>query len=374
MMKLFFELMDLCDDQSKFFYKDFTGFGGESFRVFSYNYASYEDWLRPSALECRGIVFDITDPEAPKVICRPMEKFFNLNETPFTMGLDLEEVDHMMAKEDGSLISSYLSGNVLYVKSKTSFESEQAKAANMLITSPEYGIFYMRCLELAEQGFTVNMEYTSPRNRIVLDYAEEKLTVLNVRNNETGEYVPYKHLFADAAIRPFLVESYPKQPVQWVDAARKAEGIEGFVVRMKNGLHFKLKTDWYCTLHKTKDSITRNDELFGVIAANGSDDLKGLFEADETALKKINLFEDIFHREVSDQIQAVINAFKSMAGLERRDVAIKGQEIFKGKPQCFHALMDMYKGRTDFMQVQENIVKAFLKSYKQYVPAEYAEI
>ncbi|WDS61767.1 RNA ligase [Cronobacter phage vB_Cdu_VP8] len=371
MKKLFNELMALCDDQSKFFMKDCVGPNGEALRIFSYNYASYTDWCRPSALECRGIMFDITKPKKPVIVCRPMEKFFNLDETPFTMNLDLEDVDFMMNKEDGSLVSSFKSGEHIYLKSKGSINSEQAVAANMLLSSPEYEPLMIVIKDFEESGYTVNMEYTSPTNRIVLEHEVEKLTVLNVRHRETGEYFNMHKLFNVPAIRAFLVEIFPKQPVQWVAAARQAEGIEGFVVRMKNGLHFKLKTDWYCTLHKTKDSITRNDELFGVIAANGQDDLKGLFRDDEFALAKIAAFEDVFFDEVATQVNDVMGTFKSMAGLERREVAIRGQQIFKGKPQCFHALMDMYKGKTDFVQVQENIIKAFLKSYDKYVPAEY---
>lgn len=371
MKKLFNELMALCDDQSKFFMKDCEGPNGEKLRIFSYNYASYEDWLKPSALECRGIMFDITKPKKPIIVCRPMEKFFNLNETPFTMNLDLEEVDFMMNKEDGSLVSSFMSGDNVYLKSKGSINSEQSVAANYLLTTPEYEPLMLVIKDFEHTGYTVNMEYTSPSNRIVLEHTEDKLTILNVRHRETGEYFDMHKLFNVPVIRAFLVEMFPKQPVQWVKAAKQAEGIEGFVVRMKNGLHFKLKTDWYCTLHKTKDSITRNDELFGVIAANGQDDLKGLFADDETALAKISAFEDVFFDEVSTQVNDVMGTFKSMAGLERRDVAIRGQQIFRDKPQCFHALMDMYKGRTDFMQVQENIIKAFLKNFAKYVPAQY---
>ncbi|MFT2622084.1 RNA ligase, partial [Escherichia coli] len=45
-----------------------------------------------------------------RIASRPMEKFFNLNETPFTMNLDLSKVKYMLAKEDGSLVSTYLDG------------------------------------------------------------------------------------------------------------------------------------------------------------------------------------------------------------------------------------------------------------------------
>ncbi|WP_333997418.1 RNA ligase, partial [Pseudomonas aeruginosa] len=68
----------------KFFYKDFTSPFGTQFRIFSYNFASYTDWCLDDALECRGIMFEIDENGPVRIASRPMEKFFNLNETPFT--------------------------------------------------------------------------------------------------------------------------------------------------------------------------------------------------------------------------------------------------------------------------------------------------
>lgn len=81
-MKLFDNLMALCEyDRTKFFYTDVNLSLGTTGRIFNYNYASYSDWLLPDALECRGIMFEIDAEGNPiKILSRPMEKFFNLNE------------------------------------------------------------------------------------------------------------------------------------------------------------------------------------------------------------------------------------------------------------------------------------------------------
>ncbi len=60
MQELFNNLMELCkDSQRKFFYSDDVSASRRTYRIFSYNYASYSDWLLPDALECRGIMFEM---------------------------------------------------------------------------------------------------------------------------------------------------------------------------------------------------------------------------------------------------------------------------------------------------------------------------
>lgn len=87
MNELFKNLMALTgpDDISKFFFKDFKTQLGTKCRIFSYNYASYSDWLKPGALEARGIMFELDDDDQPvRIMARPMEKFFNYAEFDVT--------------------------------------------------------------------------------------------------------------------------------------------------------------------------------------------------------------------------------------------------------------------------------------------------
>ena len=105
---LYRDLLTLVEESEAFYYKDFQ-LADRWYRIFNYRLASYSDFLKPGALECRGIMFEI-EPEhgAPKRLASlPMEKFFNLNENPFTMGLDLSTIIDFELKADGSLMSSY---------------------------------------------------------------------------------------------------------------------------------------------------------------------------------------------------------------------------------------------------------------------------
>lgn len=374
MQKLYDELMALCStsDTSKFFFNTIHTFAGTRARVFSYNYASYSDWIKPGALECRGIMFEIDEADKPvRIMARPMEKFFNLNETPFTMNLDFSKVEYVASKADGSLISSYVDKGNLYVKSKTSIDSDQSNAAASLIRSDAYNDLYNRLMELGNNGYTVNMEYVSPRNRIVLAYQEPQLIILNVRHNETGDYVPFREIHADPALRPYMGDLFaPEDDFEsFVKKTYDTEDIEGFVVYMSDGMKFKLKTNWYVALHRTKDSITKNSELFAVISTGGADDLQGMFFDDPASLAKINAFNEVFLETIGRFTREILAAYEKLRHLERRDYAIQGQQIFKEK-FLFGPLMQIF-GNGSHETVVKQSAELFLKNYHLYVPDQY---
>lgn len=374
MLELYDNLMKVCaeSDESKFFFKDQVSPFGTKFRVFSYHYASYSDWLQDDALECRGIMFEMDGDVPVRIACRPMEKFFNLNETPFTMGLDLSEVELVMTKEDGSLISSFVDHERLNLKSKTSMFSQQAAEALQVIKADE--ALEAMVLEMAVNGYTCNFEYTSPTNRVVLAYQERKLTLLNVRNNKTGEYIPHKELFKMAVLRPYLVEAFHNGLTEEdIVSIRKAEGIEGYVVKMTSGLHFKLKCDWYCALHHTKDSITNNERLFGTIVAGASDDLKGMFSTDSWAIEKIEAFEETHRNYLKEGIETILSLYQELKGKDRKFVAITAQQKLNRRVDLFSILMNMY-GRGPDIDLVEQLNKAFLKQCKNLVPQGYETV
>ena len=106
-LKIFHDLMKLCDTSDSFFHKDETighqEHGFKTFRMFNYRLCSYSDFLNDNALECRGIMFEMDEEGNPiRLASMPMHKFFNVNENPFTENVDFSETTHAMVKEDGS--------------------------------------------------------------------------------------------------------------------------------------------------------------------------------------------------------------------------------------------------------------------------------
>lgn len=374
--ELYNNLMSLVENSeiSKFFWKDLTGPMGGTFRVFSYHYANYSDWLMDDALECRGIMFEMDGSTPVRIASRAMEKFFNLNENPLTMNIDLTKIAYSMDKADGSLVSSYLDDGHLYLKSKTSVFSEQAQAANLILNSEAYSALRVTVEALAKDNYTVNFEYVAPENRVVLSYFEPALIVLNVRENTTGEYIDYGTLFADSTIRPFLVKVYPvENPESWVEEVRAEEGIEGFVAVLESGQKFKLKTAWYTALHHTKDSITSNEKLYASIVNAAADDLRSLFMGDEYAISKIDAFEEEYLQYLRDSIEFLTSFYSTWRGYDRKTYAINAKTALNNNrlEHIFSILMNMYTGTMDNERMLKELEASFLRNWSKYVPRAY---
>ena len=378
MKELFNNLMNLVDDNSvSFFFKDATTRNGTSVRIFSYHFAQYSDWLKPDALECRGIMFEIDEDKNPiNLMCRPMAKFFNRDENPLTMNLDLSKVNEMMVKADGSLISTFDDNGLLGVKSKTSLISQQAVESLQLLWDIRYKELRDRCLELAQAGFTCNFEYVSPSNRIVLNYPEAALVLLNVRDNESGEYVSNQQLRSDAVLSRYLVEVYPLDNLTEsdLDEIKASEDIEGYVFSMEDGMKFKLKTDWYCTLHRVKSSVENPKNLFMAVAYGNSDDLKPMF-SDQPSLLKIETFEKIFLKYMNDSSEDIQHCIKLISGKDRKDYVFAVQDYLKTspRPELFGIAMNAFDGR-ELSVLVEKIVDVFVQNHQKYIPEQYKKV
>lgn len=377
-MKIFDNLMELCtsSDPGKFFYEDFISLLGTNCRIFSYNYTSYSDWLKEDALECRGIMFEIDGDGNPiRIMSRPMEKFFNLEENPMTIGLDLSSVEYGMVKADGSLVSTYIDNDMLFMKSKCSLTSDQALAATGIMNDFDNVGLRDRCIELAKQGFTLNFEYVSPDNRIVLQYQEKELVLLNVRHNETGEYIKYSDILADPVLRKYLVAKadIDYSNPNWVDDIRLLEGIEGFVFVMESGQKFKLKTEWYSDLHGMRDSFAKNEDLFETIVAGAADDIKALFSSDEYSVKKIEAFEAVHLNFLKDSLETIQEKYSRLTGKDRKTFAVTAQEEFNKDNQSYllGVFMQTYSGGIDMSTIIDKLNETFIKNCSSFVPEEY---
>jgi RNA ligase len=372
---LFNDLMTLVEKNEAFFYKDFER-DGVVYRIFNYRLASYTDFLEPGALECRGIMFEVepayidsicSRPASPvRLASLPMEKFFNLNENPMTMDLDLSTVVGVELKADGSLISTYLHNGELRLKTKGSIESDQCVAAMKWLEDHED---FNHALTVAEElGYTINMEWCAPDNRIVLGYEEPHLVVLNARRHYDGGYFDLFKLSCDGnptfdALRENHIERVTvSNPVKFVAEIPQMEGIEGYVVELESGLRIKIKTEWYLVQHRAKDSINSPRRLFEACIEEATDDLRSLFFDDPIVIKMIEEMEKFAEGVYNHTVDQVERFYERNKGLERKDYAILGQQELDKK--IFGLAMSKYLGK-------EVDYKAFMrKNWKQFGVAE----
>lgn len=339
--KLYNELMALVEESEAFYYKDFLA-EGVIYRIFNYRLASYTEFLRPSALECRGHMFEVTDDtreaKAIRLASLPCEKFFNLNENPMTMDLDLSTAKEVAVKADGSLISTYshhldwvngAPGSVLRLKTKGSLYSDQAIDAQCWLDLPQNAPFKKELEGAAALNYTVIMEWVAPNNRIVLPYDKPNLIVLGVRNNDNGDYVLNEDV--DADVFPNILDrwvSFEKMDdtVSFADSVPNLQGVEGFVVLLESGQRVKMKTEWYLALHHTKDNINSPRRLFEAVLEEATDDMRTLFVDDIQALGTITEMELFVEEKYNHMADTVERFYERNKHLERKDYAILGQE------------------------------------------------
>jgi len=368
---LFENLSQLCIVNDAFYSKDYT-LENVKYRVFSYRLSSYGDWMFPSALECRGIMFELDSDDAfVRVASLPPAKFFNLNENPLAEEamFDFDNIKAIMTKEDGSLISTFAHGTQLCFKSKTSINSSHAMDVVLHVESEEFDKeFKQEMRELSVANYTVNLEWCSPDNRIVLSYENPQLIVLNVRNNMDGTYM------SDEAIRNMYPAIYANKVKgmdvniindnkSFIDGVIDMDLIEGFVIRFDNDHMVKVKTQWYNDRHRIKSAM--NDKNIIISIVNESiDDVLSMFHDDELLVKKIN--ETILEvrpivNKVIDRVEAFYADYKS---LTRKDYAVLAQDVIKLRGlhhSHLHPMMNLYLGKpVDWkMFFEKNVVEFF---------------
>lgn len=351
---LFDNLMNLCsDDSNTFFFVDTTSSMQSKFRIFSYYIASYSEWLKPDALECRGIMFELDDNNNPiRIAARPPKKFFNLFENPFTEDIKDDQVGLAFKKEDGSLISSFIDKGELFLKSKGSLFSQQVLDAQKWLYD-ERRKPLLECLKwYAENGITINMEWVSPDNRVVLTYEEPRLIILNARHNITGEYIDLEDLVKDQTINQYMVDNHPFETInELIKEVQELKDQEGYVVYNSKGAEpvFKIKCPWYVHLHSVKSSVSSDKNLWEAVAEGVSDDIKALFETDKASLDRIAKFESIYKKQFSFVYKTAIDIYNKLRGNSRKDYAIESQSILNeiGYPQLFNIVMRLYLNGPD---------------------------
>lgn len=359
-IQLFANLKNLVATNEAFVTK-IHEFEGARYQVFDYFLARYSDFLLEDSREARGIMFEVDEAGNPiRLACWMPKKFFNLNENPFTIGLDLSDdnIDGVMDKMDGSIISTMMHNGKMILKSKTSLSSDHAAQATAFLYKGGYKSPLAELLEhFTKAGYSVHMELTSPDLRIVLGYPEIKLTILSMRRLSDGAMVSkqnfYEHFpseFRDDGtyyywVKEYIADHFFGNPFtgspdlklmsgylngvpernkvsRFIDSIKGMTGVEGYIVRLKNGEHIKIKCDWYCALHHTKDSISAPRRLFETILNGAADDLKAMFAADPITVGRVIEMENKVVEKFNRLIKKVETFYNEHKSLDRKAYAI----------------------------------------------------
>lgn len=229
---------------------------GEGFTTESYDAAIRR--------ECRGLIFD----KEGKLISRSFHKFFNHGEKPTEQDITaLPEV--VLKKMDGSMIRPLiLNGDIRFATRKGI--TDIAMQAEEFAAGKDHYINLISAM--CNSGYTPIFEWCSRKNQVVLDYPEDNLILLAIRQNETGEYISHTKVVGIAEnFKVPVVDSVTTDTP--IEQAKGLTDEEGYVIVYPNGHRIKAKADWYVTLHKAKDAIGREKDLIKAYLTTGIDDI-----------------------------------------------------------------------------------------------------
>jgi T4 RnlA family RNA ligase len=222
-------------------------------------------------------------------------------------------------------------------KTKKSFDTPEAALADHLARDVSYNRWIF---QLLQGGLTPTFEITSPKFPIVLLYKKDELTLLHIRENESGRYLTEQEIkflnppmqMVQNIISAFRTLGAPH--LNWETfriAAERTEGVEGWIIQFENGEMVKVKTKWYINLHHSV-TFTRWRDVARTVLADQADDLKGAFVMTGRSIAPIEyVSQQIKHELFQIQMAVELSANSGRAeNLSVKDMALRfnGVELF----------------------------------------------
>lgn len=364
LQELFDGLNKLCAETEAFYFSEQEYGENRIVRSFSYRLASWTDFQKPYARDCRGtaFVFDKRTGEWD-LFCRAYRKFFNLGETvPKEVTLRERTAEKSFEKLDGSLILTSILDGKIVAKSKTSINSDHAKKAQELIDSNEKLQKFIYAS--IDDGFTPVFELCGPGEfKIVLNYSENELVFLGYVNQLTAEVLNSSENtdenFKDiTGVRRAKIYDFSWEELERIQAESDAK-IEGFVVRMDNGEFVKCKVKAYVNLHHLKDNINNNSNLIPLIVNDNLDDLIGAFQDDKETLEYISKIQEkvagLFNHYVVEY-KKLRGSFFNKYNENRKEFAMK----YKDEPMFSFVMKTTDESFRDVEEVAERCAKQYI--------------
>lgn len=257
-----------------------------------------------------------------RIIARPLDKFFNVDERPETKMAAILQREHglpeIAEKIDGSMIVSFFFEGLWYFCTRGSWESPQAKAAAGFMSGLGHPDGW-------DREMTYIWEYTAPWNRVVVPYSEEKMFLLGIRDPRTGKEKTYAEVALIAAEMGFPYAGYRVGSIADLDM-RAGTGckVEGFVCRWPSGFRAKMKYLDYKELHRivtgfnTKSvwKMLANGQNLDLPPDNLPDEFYDWFVKTRDALKAK-------HSALADKVQEIFSSTNLTQS--RKDIALGWQ-------------------------------------------------
>lgn len=343
----------------------------DGYQVVNYRFSSpeafpdlaSEDAHAATKREFRGLIFD-TDGN---LIRRPLHKFFNVGERLEThlANIDVAQPHLILEKLDGSMISPFLVKNKLLWGTKMGQTDVSEQVDAWLKVKDIHNQYEKFARMWIESGWTPIFEWVSNTQRIVLDYPQANLILTAMRFMHDGQYM-------DFDVMSYMAEKWKIPVVKTIEGSQLNEELlkntkdlkdqEGFVIRFKDGQMFKIKSDWYCELHRVKSEINYERGVVALLLTDAMDDLKSMMPAND--LSRIEAYETAFKHRFFECVKEILLTLTILHHREvsRKDFALG--EAKKNEPWHNNIVFKLFdeRAKPDTMKIMGMLNEIMMKN------------
>ncbi|NJO62894.1 MAG: hypothetical protein HC836_33135 [Richelia sp. RM2_1_2] len=232
----------------------------------------------------------------------------------------------ILEKLDGSMITPFRTADGEVRIGTKMGETDVARPAKEFANNnPAYITF---ANDMIDSGFTPIFEWCSRKQRIVIDYPEDRLVLTAVRDNVHGQYMPYAELVR-------LAEKYELDVVKALDGkvnnihefitmVRELKNLEGFVIRFDDGHMIKVKADEYVKIHRAKELFSFEKDIWTIILDEQLDDFLPLLEQEDQ--DRLSEFASKLNSAIlakANELKAKVDAWIRANGPDQKSFAVE---------------------------------------------------
>lgn len=353
---------------------------------FSLNYDQLEaKESDPLAQECRGLILALPEglsiyvvsspdgkidysaivPGKTEILAYPMKRFFNYGQGSAAQ-INWHDLNlAVLEKLDGTLCIVYYDWGI----SKWCVATRSVPEADLLMDN---GLFTFRTLfekalfdttgglpfdqfsALLDKNYTYCFELTTPYNRIVVAYPENRITMLAARKiSSLKEVDPCEVQITGIPVVQAHTYSSIDELVNWVSSLNPMEH-EGVVVRDSNFNRIKVKNAAYVAYNKLHDRLGSSERNCMEFVLLEKDDDVAQFLAPEIGANMANLKKGLQEviREHDDWYKSIRDVMKAHAKEDKKSFALLVQEAIKNQPGLLWQapFFQMFDGKASSMK------------------------
>lgn len=310
-------------------------------QLWQFNYdqiLSYDHRTHPVVCECRGVILDQHNHWQP--VARPLDRFFNWAE-PGAADLHWPSVQ-VQEKLDGSLIIMYHWNHSWHVATRDRI-CANGNVGDQCFTFAQlfWRVWNQQMpadqLQLLRTDCTYMFELTSVWNRVVTAQHQSQISLLAVRETQSGQEHSVQHWPQLNPVKTFELSS-ADQVLAAADQLNPVEQ-EGYVLVDQYQRRVKVKSPAYVQLHRLRSSCNTR-EMLQLIQQQETSELFSYFDDLALRWQQLNTAYDALANQIDQLWQdAQLQQLKA-AGAARRELAHRIMQLTDGASGALFARLD----------------------------------